>query len=139
MIVTAAQLKMLRKGAVQVIEIPANAPAPGAAAPKPPVEVGRAYGAQLAPFTPSKLRVVVHGLELDDQTWRATVTAGDVEKPRFLAARPGKRGDYVTDERYAMKDEPECIPEQWDARVARVATVIANDPPADRRPWRNAA
>jgi hypothetical protein len=131
-IVTEAQLTMLRKGAVQVVEIPARQPAPGARAPRPPVTVGKSYGAQLAPFTRSKMRVIVHGLELVGGVWRATVRAGDVEMPRFLTARPGRRGDYTTDEKYAMRDEPECVPESWERRAARLAGAPA---PVDRRPW----
>jgi hypothetical protein len=131
MIVTEAQLTMLRKGAVQIIEIPARQPAPGARAPRPPVTVGKSYGAQLAPFTRSKMRVIVHGLELAGGVWRATVKAGEIEKPRFLAARPGRRGDYVTDERYAMREEPECVPESWERTVARAAARMSE--PRDPR------
>ena len=132
MIVTAAHLNMLRRGAAQVVEIPADPPAPGARAPRPPVTVGKSYAAQLAPFTRSKLRVIVLALELDGAVWRATVKAGDVEKPRFLTARPGRRGDYTTDEKYAMRDEPEAVPESWERRAAK----LAGQPlPVDRRPW----
>ena len=129
MIVTEGQLRLLRKGATLTVTIPAD-PAPFAR-PRPPVTIGRSYGAQLAPFTRSKLRVIAAAVQLDGDTWRVTIHAGDVEQPRFLKARPGGlEGDYTSNVSKAARDEPEPVDEATLTRFekdARSAERVRSD------------
>ena len=82
------------------------------------------------------IRCVIVEVEDAPGAWIVSYRAGVIERPRFLTARPGKRGDYTTDERYAMRDEPEAVPESWEREVARVARVTG-EPLPDRRPWKD--
>ena len=83
------------------------------------------------------LRCVIVHVEDDTGAWLVSYRVGKIERPVFLTARPGgRRGDYTSEERYAMPDEPEVITESWDRFVGRVGRAIAADPPRDRRPWK---
>lgn len=72
------------------------------------------------------LRCRITLVQREESCWTVTYGQGQVAKPRFLTARPGKRGDYTTELRYAMKDEPECVPESWERREERVTMSIVN-------------
>lgn len=86
------------------------------------------------------IRCVVVQVENENGAWLVHYRAGGIERPVYLTARPGgRRGDYTTDERFAMRDEPEVITESWDRFVGRVGRAIAADPPRDRRPWKQGA
>jgi len=77
-----------------------------------------------------RVRCVIVLVTDEPGRWVCEYLPGVTEKPRFLTARPGKRGDYTTEERYAMADEPECVPEQWEAKFAedaRSAEQIRDD------------
>lgn len=132
---THPELALLRRGTVNTMRVAKNA---GARTPD--------LGQRVQAYAPAEyeretrelvrrrqtLRCLVIAVTTEDGCWTITYRAGAIQPPRYLTARPGKRGDYTSDERYAMKDEPEVIPESWDRRVARVASA---PPPADRRPW----
>lgn len=115
MIVTEAQVTMLRRGAR--IRVPFDH--------RP--TVGEAYGAQLQAGARRVLSVTVLEVERVGTAWTALVIAGNrTDKPRFLKARPGKpgsgSGDYTTREALAMPDEPEPIDDTLQARLAHVAS-----------------
>ena len=132
---THQELALLRRGTTNTLRIAKNA---GSRTPD--------LGQRVQAYAPAEyeretrelvrrrqtLRCLVIDVTSESGCWTITYRAGAIQPPRFLTARPGKRGDYTSDERYAMKDEPEVIPESWDRRVARVA---AAEPPVDRRPW----
>lgn len=134
---THEELSLLRRGQTRSVEVPLHA---GGAAPGEDTPV-RAYavaerkdGAIVRRRAAVRCRVVA--VERASSAWLVTYAPGAVGKPRFLTARPGKRGDYTADVRYAMRDEPECVPESWERRAERVARQTAQPPTPDRRPWR---
>lgn len=55
------------------------------------------------------LRCLIIDVTSESGWWTVTYRAGAIQPPRYLTARPGKRGDYTSEERYAMKDEPETV------------------------------
>lgn len=130
---THEELALLRRGQARQMRVRVD---PGAVTPAEDDAV-RAYavaerkdGAVVRRRAALRCRVV--RVERGEAEWTVTYVPGAVGKPRFLTARPGKRGDYTTELRYAMRDEPEVVPESWDRHVARVARQPL---PPDRRPW----
>jgi len=122
MIVSTDQLKDLRTGSVLTIVVPDRRPHDGAPKAKPPCIVGREYGAQLAPFEKSKLRIIVIGMAAHPDGWQVMVRSGSVEHPRFLKARPGgDEGDYVTDPARGLPSEPEAVDELTLQRQTRTS------------------
>lgn len=118
---THAELALLRKGSPREAVVEKTA---GAHRPEPGQTV-TAYAR--AEYEDGELvrrrqqvRCVIFTVEDEAGQWRCGYRPGATEKPRFLTARPGKRGDYTTEERYAMVDEPEAVPESWERQVARV-------------------
>jgi hypothetical protein len=108
----------LRMDRPQSVIVPPRDPKPGATRAKCPYVEGRAYEAVAATTIDGKverrkLRVTVLSVaENPDGGWTLTVAQGDLtDPPRFLAARPGPRGDYVSDHAFAMKGEGEAVPE----------------------------
>lgn len=148
--VTRQELALLRRNTIRTVMV---AKRPGARTP----EIDDA----LAAYSPAErdenaeithkrevVRCVIATVTPAGAYWKVAYHAGSVEPPRFMRARPGavrltpnpKGGDpitdgdadYTTSRSAAMRGEPECVPESWDRRVARVAS---SEPPRDRRPW----
>lgn len=78
-----------------------------------------------------QLRCIIITVVDEPGRWVCEYLPGATEQHRYLTARPGKRGDYTTDERYAMKDEPEAIPESAEREVLRRS--VALEDPRSRR------
>lgn len=138
---TREELGLLRKGAPRTHHVPKTA---GARCPRPDVtRVGAYAPAEYEMQDGVRVRVrrreivacLVTAVADDGSAWVVTFRPGSPDVPRFLAARSG-RGDYTSELRLAMRDEPECVPESWERRVAKVAT---SPPPKSRKPWENAA
>ncbi len=128
---THAELALLRKGSPRETIIQKTA---GAHRPEP--------GQTVTAYAPAEredgqivrrrqqIRCVIFTVTDEPGRWRCGYRPGATERPRFLTARPGKRGDYTTEARYAMADEPECVPESYEAKLAtdaRSAEQIRED------------
>lgn len=120
---THQEIGLLRKKSARQVTIPKQA---GAHRPEPGAAVTAYAKAQRDKHgnivkKREQIRCIITIVTDQPGQWVCEYLPGMTEQPRFLTARPGRRGDYTTELRYAMRDEPEAVSESWGARFAESA------------------
>lgn len=120
---THATIKMLRAGREETITLPAIPPRPPARAYTSPVRVDKEVTLKANATDDRKaerLTALITSVTLNDDQVTITCRHGiAVETPRYLAARPGRTGDYTTIEHRAIPDEPEPVDRAYQQRIER--------------------
>ena len=140
---TREELGMLRKGTVRQHRVPKTA---GAHCPEPgvtrvsayaPAEYERVDGRRERLQRRQTVACLVTAVMSQPDAWVVTFAPGSPDRPRFLMARSG-RGDYTSELRLAMRDEPECVPESWERKLAATVERVER-PVSTGRPWKRTA